>query len=236
MFYFLIYKTKKRDRENEIEKIRLLKRQQLLRQTLNNLIQDLEAENFDYKAWLSTNNTSCNPGSNEPSELISRINEIEEEEMKMEMSNEDDGCESASTSTASEANDYMRSSKSKSKRSAQHAKMQPYQRKRFSNSLCIVHLSKVPKLSPNKQLDNSQQHQHQQQPKEQQKMMHMQHKLEMQQQQKQRHHSVDENMINRRRKQHNSLSINLGLYTIVLCLNLFQGLKMCIRISFHILK
>lgn len=57
--------TKKREKENELEKQRQLKRQNQLRQTLKRLICELDAENFDYKSWITNNKSEPSPAAEE---------------------------------------------------------------------------------------------------------------------------------------------------------------------------
>jgi SOS-response transcriptional repressor LexA len=56
-----VEQSKRKERENEFDKQRLLKQQQQLKVTLKNLLSELEAEEgFDLKAWLAANNLPSN--------------------------------------------------------------------------------------------------------------------------------------------------------------------------------
>ncbi len=77
---------KRKDKENELERERLLKRQQLLNQALKQLISDIQAESksaFDYGAWLAATAAMDNglDDLNFKSELLENINRIEQSMM-----------------------------------------------------------------------------------------------------------------------------------------------------------
>ena len=70
---------KRKEKENEIERMRLIKRQSILKNALSQLIGQLEAKNFDYSPFLKqAHNGGSSSQDSSKSELLAQIDRLEE--------------------------------------------------------------------------------------------------------------------------------------------------------------
>lgn len=184
-----VEQSKKKERDNELDKHRLARRQTQLKQTLQNLLTELESEkSFDLQAWLENNKQTQNIDNND-SQDDSFNDSIKSEQRVV--------CEENSTGG-------IRQRHSSSKCTKKSANV--YQRKRCSNSLSMTGNPKVSKSNAKQHHSNSNSSTDDTLNRSQQaKLLKTSKQL---QKNKQRHYSFDENMINHECKRQNSNSIN----------------------------
>ena len=218
--------TKKREKENDLEKQRQLKRQSQLRQTLKRLICELDAENFDYKSWITNNKSEPSEYESTESAQSAPLNDDLDcsygDDMMMNGAefDDDDFDDDSALSETSDMSKGKKMAAAAARKSPTIKSHQAPQRRRCSNSLSISAIKastsgksaaslgqpQAPTTLNYVRLTNLKQndiltHQNQQQ----------QSLASTSSSNRQRHVSCDESMImNKQRRKRNSSSMNFG--------------------------